>query len=61
MIQMVDFVLCSFYYNKKGKELEKDWEFGKLRWTGQEKDSSIVQFSLSSPSALIRSNMEPEL
>ncbi len=55
MIQMVDVVLCSFYYTKKEKEFGKDLEFGKLRWTGQEKDSSIVQFSLSSPSALILS------
>lgn len=31
MIQMVNFVLCSFYYNKKEKEFGKDLEFGKLR------------------------------
>ena len=53
MIKMVNFVLCSFYYNKKEKEIGKDLEFGKARGTGQEKDSSTVQFSLSSPSALI--------
>ena len=55
MIKMLNFVLCSFYYNKKEKELGKDFEFGKVRGTGQEKDSSIIQFSLSSPSALVLS------
>ena len=61
MIKMVNFVLCSFYYNKKEKEIGKDFEFGKVRGTGQEKDSSTIQFSLSSPSALIVSKKEPEL